>query len=127
MERYGITVQVKNVPELDPQFMPILKYNQAFLSNAKKPVSIAVERADGQMSTHHTFIHGTEEMYEADCYYIERLVKTILLWKGGYKVYVAGDEKIYEYLTKVYNAGGCRSSTGTTWPTCLRTPSRWFW
>ena len=106
MERYGISVQVKNVPELDPQFMPILKYNQAFLADAKKPISIAVERADGQMSTHHTFIHGTEEMYEADCYYIERLVKTILWWKGGFKVYVAGDEKIYEYLTKVYNAGG---------------------
>ena len=96
MERYGISVQVKNVPELDPQFMPILKYNQAFLADAKKPISIAVERADGQMSTHHTFIHGTEEMYEADCYYIERLVKTILWWKGGFKVYVAGDEKIFE-------------------------------
>ena len=106
MERYGISVQLKNVPELDPQFMPILRYNQEFLKDAKKPISIAVERADGQMSTHHTFIHGTPEMYEADCYYIERLVKTVLWWKGGFKVYVAGDENIYEYLTKVYNAGG---------------------
>ena len=106
MERYGISVQVKNVPELDPQFMPILKYNQAFLANAKKPISIAVERADGQMSTHHTFIHGTDEMYEADCYYIERLVKTILWMKGGFRIYVSGDKGIYDYLTKVYAAGG---------------------
>ncbi|MBQ2022998.1 MAG: ROK family protein, partial [Lachnospiraceae bacterium] len=59
MNRYGISVEIKNVPSLDPEFTPMLKYNQAFLENAKKPVSIAVERTDGQMSTHHTFIHGT--------------------------------------------------------------------
>ena len=106
MKFHNVTVDLKNVPVLDPEFMPILRYNQEFLKTAKKPVSIAVERADGQMSTHHTFIHGTEEMYEADCYYIERLVKTVLWWKGGFKVYVAGDEGIYNYLTKVYNAGG---------------------
>ena len=107
MDRYGISVQIKNVPSLDPEFTPMLKYNQAFLANAKKPVSIAVERADGQMSTHHTFIHGTPEMKEADCYYIDRLVKTELWMKGGYKVYV-NDSEIYEYLKGVYCAGGER-------------------
>ena len=108
MERYGISVQVKNVPELDPQFMPIMKYNQSFLADAKKAVSIAVERADGQMSTHHTFIHGTEEMYQADCYYIDRLVKTELWMKGGFKVYI-NDEKMYEYLKAAYCADGSRA------------------
>ena len=107
MERYGISVEIKNVPSLDPEFTPILKYNQAFLETAKKPVSIAVERTDGQMSTHHTFIHGTPEMKEADCYYIDRLVKTELWMKGGYKVYV-NDSEIYEYLKGVYCAEGAR-------------------
>ena len=108
MERYGISVEIKNVPSLDPEFTPILKYNQAFLETAKKPVSIAVERADGQMSTHHTFIHGTPEMKEADCYYIDRLVKTELWMKGGYKVYV-NDSEIFEYLKGVYCAEGDRA------------------
>ena len=54
MERYGISVQVNHIPELDHEFTPILKFNQSFLANAKKPISIAVERSDGQMSTHHT-------------------------------------------------------------------------
>ena len=108
MERYGISAQIKNVPALDPEFTPLLKYNQAFLENAKKPVSIAVERAHGQMSTHHTFIHGTPEMKEADCYYIDRLVKTELWMKGGYKVYV-NDNEIYEYLKGVYCAEGDRA------------------
>lgn len=54
MHRLGIDVKIKNAPKLDPQFIPVLKFNEAFLSDAKKPVSIAVERADGQMATVHT-------------------------------------------------------------------------
>ena len=108
MERYGISVQVKNAPVLDPEFIPLLNFNRAFLAGAKKPISIAVERADGQMSTHHTFIHGTAGMEQADCYYIDRLVKTELWMKGGYKVYV-NDEAIFEYLKAAYCAGGSRA------------------
>ncbi len=107
MERFGISVDIKNVPALDAEFMPIMKFNEAFLKTAKKPLAIAVERADGQVSTHHTFIHGTEEMKAADCYYIDRLVKTELWMKGGYKVYV-NDKAIYDYLADAYRKGGSR-------------------
>ena len=107
MNRYGISVELKNVPVLDPEFMPLLKYNRAFLEGATKPVSIAVERADGQVATTNTFIHGTPEMAEADCYYIDRIVKTALWLKGGYKVYVT-DKFVYDYLCSVYCKGGER-------------------
>ena len=107
MERFGISVDLKHVPVLDPDFMPMLQFNRAFLKGAEKPVSIAVERADGQMATTHTFIHGTPEMAEADRYYIDRIVKTALWMKGGYKIYV-NDEGIYEYLRSVYCKGGER-------------------
>ncbi|MCD8010364.1 MAG: ROK family protein [Lachnospiraceae bacterium] len=105
MKRFGIEVDVKNRPALDPEFLPILKFNRSFLETAKKPVSLAVERADGQMASCHTFIHGTPEMADADHYYVNRLVKTILWMKGGYKVYVAGDEDIYKYLKKAFSNG----------------------
>ncbi|MBR2503150.1 MAG: ROK family protein [Oscillospiraceae bacterium] len=107
MNRFGISVELKNVPVLDPEFMPLLKFNRAFLEGAKKPVSIAVERADGQTATTHTFIHGTPEMAEADRYYIDRIVKTALWMKGGYKIYV-NDQDIYNYLCSVYCKGGER-------------------
>ena len=94
---------------LDSEFIPLLKFNQAFLSTATKPVSIAVERADGQMATCHTKIHGTPEMADADHYYINRLVKTILWMKGGFKIYVAGDQGTYDYLTQAYSAEGCQA------------------
>ena len=108
MERFGISVDVKNKPVLDPEFIPMLKFNRAFLQDAKKPVSIAVERADGQIATTHTYIHGTPDMADADRYYIDRLVKTELWMKGGYKVYV-NDKDIYEYLCGVYCQGGARA------------------
>ena len=108
MERYGISVNLKNIPELDPDFMPLAKYNEAFLANATKPISIAVERADGQMAACHTKIHESADMKDANNYYIDRLVKTMLWLQGGFRVYVAGDKDVYEYLHATYNKGGAR-------------------
>ncbi len=108
MKQYGIAVQVDHVPELDPEFIPLLKFKRAFLQTAEMPVSVAVERADGQMAVCHTYIHGTPERAEADRYYVDRLVKTMLWMKGGYKVYVAGDEGIFEALKEAYKEGGAR-------------------
>ncbi len=107
MERFGISVELKNKPVLDPDFMPLLQFNRAFLKGAAKPVSIAVERAGGQVAATHTFIHGTAEMAEADRYYIDRLVKTALWMKGGCKIYV-DDADICAYLQSVYRKGGAR-------------------
>lgn len=106
MDYLGISVNVKNIPELDPGFIPLYRFNEAFLAGAKKPVSIAVERAKGEMSTCHTFIHGTPEMKEADCFYIDRLVKFILWMKGGFRIYVSGDRMIFDYLRSIYCAAG---------------------
>ena len=105
MNRYGIEVSLKNVPELDPAFCPMGRYNQAFLAGAKQPISLAVERADGQMAAVHTYIHGTPEMAEADRYYIDRLVKTILWMKGGFRVYTDSAE-MAAFLQGIYAPGG---------------------
>ena len=106
MNRYGIEVNLKNIPELDPEFYPLQRFNDAFLADAKKPIGIAVERAGGQMASVRTFIHGTAEMADADRYYIERLVKTLLWMKGGFRVLVCGDEEICAYLKNAYREGG---------------------
>ena len=106
MNYLGVELNVKNLPELDGGFIPIHKFNQAFLRTAKKPVGIALERKNGEMASVETFIHGTPEMRRADHYYIERLVKTLLWMKGGFRVYVRGDEETAEYLRSVYCDGG---------------------
>lgn len=106
MKFLGIELSIENLPELDPGFIPLYKFNQAFLKSARKSVGIAVERAGGEVAVCSTFIHGTEEMREADHYYINRLVKTILWLNGGFRIYVCGDEDTCNYLRSIYCAGG---------------------
>ena len=69
MNHLGIEVPVQHVPELDPGFLPLGKFNAAFRTDAKKPLALAVERSQGQVAVYRTFIHGTPERAQADCYY----------------------------------------------------------
>lgn len=108
MNRYGINVTIGNRPLLDLDFLPIGRFNREFLKTAQKPVGIAVERADGQIAAVRTRIHGTPEMTDADNYYIERLVKTLLWMKGGFRVYVEGDRTVFESLKVAYAEGGAQ-------------------
>ena len=107
MERYGISAQLQCVPELDTEFFPIGRFNRAFLETAKHPLSVAVERADGRVACVHTRIHNTPEMRTADCYYIDRLVKTLLWMKGGFRIYTDSAE-MHAYLQEQYSTGGGR-------------------
>ncbi|MCI8877551.1 MAG: ROK family protein [Oscillospiraceae bacterium] len=109
MKHLNIEVPVKRSPKLDPDYLPLYKFNQAFLKDAKQPLGLAVERSNGEMAVCETFIHGTPEMREADCYYVNRVVKTILWMKGGFKIYVRGSEDICAYLQEAYSAGGCQA------------------
>ena len=109
MKHLGIEVPVKHVPELDPGFLPLGKFCTAFLKDARQPLDIAVERAGGEVAVYKTFIHGTPDMAEADTYYVDRLIKTMLWYMGGFKVYLSGSKDIYEAMKAAYCVGGKRS------------------
>lgn len=108
MNKFDIPLKLKNIPKLDETFCPIYAFNQAFLKTAKKPLTLALKDSRGQMAIEHTFIHDTPEKIHTDRYYIERLIKTLLWMKGGYRIYVSGDKDIYEYLREVYCEEGLR-------------------
>lgn len=108
MKLYGVEFEVKNLPSLDKEYIPLAKFNEAFLKTAKKPLNVAVERNDGLVSVFKTFVHGTEDMREADCFYIERLVKFLLWSKGGFKVFICGDDAVADYVKAAYAKGGKR-------------------
>ena len=109
MKHLGIEVSVKHVPELDPGFLPLGKFNAAFLKGARQPLDVAVERAGGEVAVYKTFIHGTPEMAEADVYYVDRLIKMLLWMKGGFKVYLSGSKAVYEAMKATYCVGGKRA------------------
>lgn len=109
MKHLGIRVGVDNKPAFDKSFLPLAKFNRAFLETAKKPLAIAIRRAGDQVAVFDTFIHGTKEMRQADFFYAERLVKTLLWMKGGYEVTICGDDSVYGHIKNEYSPGGARS------------------
>ena len=108
MQYLGIEYQMKHPPKLDPTFIPFGVWREAYLKDAKQPISIAVERDRGRVSVHHTFIHGTPDMAETDYRYVERYVKFLLWSIGGFKVSVCGCPELAKKLQKAYTPTGER-------------------
>ena len=108
MKHLGIDVNVRHLPSLDPAFIPLGRFYEAFLKDAEEPFDVAVERSNGQVAVYRTRIHGTEELREADIYYIDRIVKTLLWVKGGFRVYLSGSEAVCDAIKAHYAAGGSR-------------------
>ena len=114
MNLFGIKFEVKNKPVLDSGFVPIHKFNQAFLQDAKKPVKIAVERDNNCVYVYDTFVREDAKYFEANKFYIERLVKSILWVVGGFKVTICGDKILADYIKQTYCMGGAREFDAKT-------------
>ncbi|HPN61007.1 MAG TPA: ROK family protein [Bacilli bacterium] len=105
---------MKYVPSLDKQFIPmIIKLNefqkQVQAATVKQKVVICVERNNGfnhiyQIDTFKDFTGHDLENYAV----VERIIKTLLWLVGGFKIYIAGSEYLFEAIHKDYQPGGKR-------------------
>ena len=108
MQYLGVNYEMKHAPKLDPTFIPFGVWREAYLKDAKMPIAIALERDKGRISVHHTCIHGTPEMAEADYRYVERYVKFLLWSTGGFRVSICGCSELAQRLKKAYTPEGER-------------------
>lgn len=108
MQYLGVPYSVKFIPELDPGYIPFGVWMEQYLKGASKPIAIAVERDKGHISVHHSKIHGTPEMLEADYRYVERYVKFLLWSIGGFRVFICGCSEVAKLLQKAYTPEGER-------------------
>ncbi|MBR5570964.1 MAG: ROK family protein [Oscillospiraceae bacterium] len=109
MNYLGIDFKMGRSPELDPGFVPFGIWAEAYLQGATQPIAIAIERNEGQISVHHTKIHGTPEMAEADLRYVERYVKFLLWSVGGFRVSICGCSPIAQKMQAIYSMDGQRA------------------
>lgn len=109
MNYLGIEYSVKNLPELDADFIPFGAWIDAYEKNASMPLRIAIERDKGKISVHNTKIHGTPELAEADYRYVERYVKFLLWSIGGFRIYICGCSALAQRLKKAYTLEGERA------------------
>ena len=101
------------IAKLEPQFMPMVKvindYKEAVKNAPSQPVCVCVERNGGLMAVYKLDVYKENTGHDEENYEIvERIIKTLLWAKGGYKVYVAGSKYIYERIAADYSIGGAR-------------------
>jgi len=104
----------KLLPVLDKDFRPAVLENRAFIEGVEKsgkgvPLAIALDRGDGLISTYTTKVYAEDAgMDDANFAYVERLVKTLLWIRGGWKIIIGGPKSVGEYIKKAYSKGGIR-------------------
>lgn len=102
------------IESLDKKFRPAALVNRKFLNEVNKSgngtrLAIALERNDSFVSVYKTvvFAEGTGKD-EENFMYVERIVKSFLWIKGGWKLTIGGSKNIGEYIRKAYSPGGLR-------------------
>jgi predicted NBD/HSP70 family sugar kinase len=79
-------------------------------SGGGHPLALALERSDGSVSVFPTATLPHEGVAaETNHRYVERLLKFLLWQKGGYRVTVAGEQALADYLRGVYAPNGARA------------------
>jgi predicted NBD/HSP70 family sugar kinase len=111
----ALSIKPRYRPPLDPGFVPLSLWNRAYRERAgdaarPRSLSLALERSEGSVSVYTTPVlpHEGENADLNNCY-VERLLKFLLWQKGGYRIKVAGEPGIAEYLRSAYSANGSRA------------------
>jgi len=115
LKRFADLGMPRLTPPLEPGFRPAVLANRAFhriVHECQKgePLSIALERSDGAVSTYQTqVLPPNHPMADINLPYVERLVKLLLWQKGGWKITLGGPGDIGNYIKTIYAADGARA------------------
>ena len=103
---------MKFVPKFDKTFNPISVVLKNFKNSVdkeeNKTLKICVERNDGYNYVYNLKIFASKDK-EENYNIVERIIKSILWVVGGYKIYICGDEYIYNKIKKDYSFNGKRA------------------
>lgn len=104
---------MKFVPVYDNGFKPlsvVLKdFKQRVNASPNKTLKICVERNDGYNYVYQLQIFANENMREENYGIAERIIKSILWVVGGYKIYIAGDDYVFDRIKEDYTLTGSRA------------------
>ncbi len=101
-----------NAP-LDPGFMPmslvVKEFEKAAEQSGGTKIIIGIERNQGRLSTYALTVYPDHCGHDEENFAVaERVVKTLLWLRGGYKIIIAGSEVIGERIKAAYAENGLR-------------------
>jgi Transcriptional regulator/sugar kinase len=102
------------VKSIDTSFRPSALANREFLKSVEQSgkgtgLAVALERNGGYIATYKTNVFTEGIGRDEDNFlYVERLVKSLIWIKGGWKLTIGGPASIGEYIRKAYSTGGLR-------------------
>lgn len=105
--------KIRHIPVLDPDFRPSALENDRFKARVEASenvdVVIAIERQNRECAVFETKVFKRNAHVDENRFYIERLVKSLLWIKGGYRILFSGPKEIGTYLETLYKPGGKRA------------------
>jgi predicted NBD/HSP70 family sugar kinase len=115
MKKFSFATTPSCTPVLDPDYRPIALANRAYLRAVEASknslfVSIAIQREGGLVSVYNTKIFADENKYQSDnLIYIERLIKSLLWLKGGWKISLFAPTYVFDFIKAAYTPQGIRA------------------
>jgi len=103
------------VPPLDPAFQPASLATRTYREAVRRskrgtPLVIGLERENGLLSRYETRIHPpTRGSIDDTLRYVERLVKSLLWARGGWRILFGGPLDIGDYIRRLYREDGARA------------------
>ncbi len=110
-----MNIEMMKKPELDPEFVPAILWNRAYLkavdeSGEAVGVAIALQRPDDTCTVFKTkILPATENNEPLSLRYLERILKFLLWQRGGCKVLIAGCDSLAGKLAAIYSSEGERA------------------
>ncbi len=104
---------MKFIPVYDPEFMPmsvvLRDYKDQVAKSENKKIKICIERNDGYNFIYELNIFSDSSKNQENFEIVERIIKSILWVTGGYKIYIDGDDYIYNCVKNAYTVTGSRA------------------
>ena len=107
-------IVMKYQPRYDKGFIPMIVALRSFKEDVKneahKTLKICVERNNGYNYVYSLDIFASDDDSKKKRNFdiAERMIKSILWVAGGYKIYISGDDYVYEHIKAAYSKGGAR-------------------
>lgn len=93
----------------DPMSVRLAEFRKAVAKAKNKPLKICVERNDGYNYIYNLDIFSCARKKEENYGIVERIIKSILWVVGGYKIYILGDNYLYNRIKDDYTLTGRRA------------------